>query len=145
MWGGASLGPPLGFIALYRQIFKCKCRGWRPRQPDFVCSIILAISAQFFLDNLADRCYNKKAENCEKSNKVCRGTQAKSWVEKVKPDPLNLLVKTSVGSKFCVNLPPAWSGGFLFPLFHKKGIKYVKMFVSGRLGLLRGRRYTSRP
>ena len=40
----------------------------------------------------------KKQKNCEKSNKVCRGTQAKSWVEKVKPDPLNLLVKTIVGS-----------------------------------------------
>ena len=75
--------------------------GWRPRQPDFVCSIILAISAQFLLDNLADQCYNKKAEKtAKKSNIVCRGTQAKSWVEKVKPDPLNLLVKTSVGSNF---------------------------------------------
>lgn len=42
------------------------CRGWRPRQPDFVCSIILAISAQFFLDNLADQCYNKKAEKLRK-------------------------------------------------------------------------------
>lgn len=59
----------------------------------------------------------KKQKNCEKSNKVCRGTQAKSWVEKVKPDPLNLLVKTSVGSKFCVNLPPAWSGGFFVSPF----------------------------
>ena len=59
---GATFGRPPGFIALYRQIFKCKCRGWCPRQPDFVCSIILAISTQFFLDNLADQCYNKKAE-----------------------------------------------------------------------------------
>ena len=107
---------PSEAILRYNKL-SCKCRGWRPRQPDFVCSIILAISAQFFLDNLADRCYNKKAENCEKSNKVCRGTQAKSWVEKVKPDPLNLLVNTSVGSKFCVNLPPAWSGGFFVSPF----------------------------
>lgn len=100
---------------------------------------------QFFLDNLADQCYNKKAENCEKSNNVCRGTQAKSWVEKVKPDPLNLLVKTSVGSNLCKFYLLHGQEVFLFPLFHKKGIKYVKMFVSGRLGLLRWRRYTSRP
>lgn len=62
----ATFGRPLGFIALYRQILKCKCRGWHPRQPDFVCSIILAISTQFFLDNLADQCYNKKAEKLRK-------------------------------------------------------------------------------
>ena len=86
---------------------------------------------------------NKKAEKLRKNRISLQGDPSKSWVEKVKPDPLNLLVKTSVGSKFCVNLPPALSGGFLFPLFHKKGIKYVKMFVSGRLGLLRWRRYTS--
>ena len=34
--------------------------------PNFVCSIILAISAQFFLDNFADQCYNKKAEKLRK-------------------------------------------------------------------------------
>lgn len=45
------------------------------------------------------------------------GPKHERWVEKVKPDPLNLLVKTSVGSKFCVNLPPALSGGFFVSPF----------------------------
>lgn len=73
------------------------------------------------------------------------GPKHERWVEKVKPDPLNLLVKTSVGSNLRKFYLLHGQEVFLFPLFHKKGIKYVKMFVSGRLGLLGWRRYTSRP
>nr|DAY88641.1 MAG TPA: hypothetical protein [Caudoviricetes sp.] len=79
----ATFGRPLGFIALYRQIFKCKCRGWRPRQPDFVCSIILAISTQFFLDNFADQCYNKKAEKLRKNRiKFAGGPKQKAGLRR---------------------------------------------------------------
>ena len=53
------------------------CRGWRPRQPDFVCSIILAISAQFLLDNLADQCYNKKSRKLRKIEYSLQGDPSK--------------------------------------------------------------------
>mgnify|MGYP000531556882 CR=1 FL=1 len=50
---------------------------------DFVCSIILAISTQFFLDNLADQCYNKKAEKLRKNRiKFAGGPKQKAGLRR---------------------------------------------------------------
>ena len=48
-----------------------------------ICTIILAISAQFFLDNLADQCYNKKAEKLRKNRiKFAGGPKQKAGLRR---------------------------------------------------------------